>query len=84
MWLLFLNYFIAINDIILQLLLQHFNSITVRWVCCIPAWSRWRTYHGYCSQVRAEIELWLRPGGEGLLVQTITCCTKCMEFIINQ
>jgi hypothetical protein len=32
----------------------------------------------------AELELWLRPGCEGLLALTITHCTKCMEFIVSK
>jgi hypothetical protein len=32
----------------------------------------------------AELELWLRPGCEGLLALTITRCTKCMEFIVSK
>jgi hypothetical protein len=39
--------------------------------CCIPAVSRWRMYHRYCSLMEAEFELWLRFGYE-LLTLTIT------------
>jgi len=50
---------------------------------CIPVVSRWGKYRRCCSLVEAELELWLRPGCEGLLAPTITRYTKYVEFIVS-
>jgi len=42
------------------------------------------TYRRYRSLEEAELELWLRPGCEGLLAPTITRYTKYMEFIESE
>ena len=59
-----------------SMLLTWTRAILTRFIvvslCCIPAVSRWRTYRRCCSRVRAELELWLRSGGEGLLALTVT------------
>jgi hypothetical protein len=52
--------------------------------CCIPAVSQWITYRRCCSLVRAELELRLRSGREGLLALTITRHTKYIDFIVSE
>ena len=38
----------------------------------MPVVFRWKIYRRCCSQVRAELELYLRSGCEGLLALTVT------------
>jgi hypothetical protein len=60
------------------------NQISSTQNCCIPAVSRWRTYHRCCSWMRAEFELRLRSGRKGLLSVTITRHTNYIEFIMSE
>jgi hypothetical protein len=44
---------------------------------------RWGTYHGCCSLVEAELELWLKSGYE-LQAPTVTLCTNVYGVYCEQ